>query len=134
MSEILDKFSERIIQANKEKKNIRFIGGDSKKFFGYDILGEELKTSDYSGVVDYDPKELIITAKCGTKIAEIKSLLKQHNQFLPFDPPIFSGESTLGGIISSGFSGIAKPIAAIKTPYPIAEMIFFLPSNFFDSW
>ena len=87
MSEILDKFSERIIQANKEKKNIRFVGADSKKFFGYDILGEELKTSDYSGVVDYDPKELIITAKCGTKIAEIKSLLKQHNQFLPFDPP-----------------------------------------------
>jgi hypothetical protein len=31
MSEILDKFSERIIQANKEKKNIRFVGADSKK-------------------------------------------------------------------------------------------------------
>ena len=35
-------------------------------------LSNELKL-DYSGVVDYDPKELIITAKCGTKISEIKS-------------------------------------------------------------
>ena len=108
MSEILDRFSDSIMRANKEKKSIRFIGGDSKKFFGYDIIGDEFKTSDYSGVVDYDPKELIITAKCGTKISEIMSLLKQHNQFLPFDPPIFSSESTLGGIISSGFSGPSR--------------------------
>ena len=32
MSEILDRFSDIIIKANKEKKSIRFIGGDSKKF------------------------------------------------------------------------------------------------------
>ena len=67
MSEILDKFSERIIQANKGKKNIRFIGGDSKKFFGYDIIGDELKTSDYSGVVDYDPKGINYNCKMWNK-------------------------------------------------------------------
>ena len=61
----LDKFSERIIQANKEKYKI--YRGDSKKFFGYDIIGDEFKTSDYSGVVDYDPKELIITANVEQK-------------------------------------------------------------------
>ena len=42
-----------------------------------------------TGVVDYQPKELVLTARAGTPLAEIEALLAEQNQMLAFEPPHF---------------------------------------------
>jgi glycolate oxidase FAD binding subunit len=55
--------------------------------------------------VDYEPTELVITARCGTPLAEIEAVLAERNQMLAFEPPHFGEGATLGGAIAAGLSG-----------------------------
>jgi glycolate oxidase FAD binding subunit len=61
-----------------------------------------------SGMVEYDPAEFTFTAYAGTQLAEIERLLSQHDQYLPFDPPLVERGSTLGGTVASGLSGSGR--------------------------
>jgi glycolate oxidase FAD binding subunit len=97
---MLEEFRTRIL----EKKPLRVRGGGSKDFYGQSLQGEILDTRGYSGIVDYEPTELVITAKCGTPLAEIESALAARRQMLAFEPPAF-GEATIGGIVAAGLSG-----------------------------
>lgn len=65
----------------------------------------QIRTSEFQGIVAYDPSEFLITAKSGTKIADLASTLAQHGQYLPFDPLFVQAGTTLGGTIASGISG-----------------------------
>lgn len=73
-----------------------------------------LDVSGLSGIVKYEPAELIITAWPGTSLAEIKSVLAEKGQRLGFDPADWSrllgsnGVATLGGAASSDASGSGK--------------------------
>lgn len=75
-------------------------------------LGEgsasQVKTLDitaYQGIVSYEPSEFLITARAGTRIAELQDALSEHGQFLPFDPLFVDEGATLGGTVASGISG-----------------------------
>ena len=70
---------------------------------------EELSTRGHSGILDYRPEELVITARSGTPLAELAAAVAAAGQLLPFDPPRFGGEGTLGGAVASGLSGPARP-------------------------
>ena len=70
---------------------------------------EELSTRAHSGILEYRPEELVITAQSGTPLAELADAVAAQGQLLPFDPPRFGGEGTLGGAIASGLSGPARP-------------------------
>jgi FAD/FMN-containing dehydrogenase len=59
-------------------------GGGSKTFYGSADEGEVLSTRKLTGVVDYQPKELVLTARAGTPLAEIETLLTGQNQMLAF--------------------------------------------------
>ena len=61
--------------------------------------------TDYRGITEYEPQEYVISARAGTPISEISAELKQHNQYLPFDPPSAHSETTLGGVVATGWSG-----------------------------
>jgi glycolate oxidase FAD binding subunit len=63
-----------------------------------------LDMTGLSGVVDYDPRELTISALAGTPIAEVQAVLAQHGQRLPFDP-LFPSCSSVGGVVATGGSG-----------------------------
>jgi len=80
-------------------------GAGSKDFYGNPPQGEILDTRAYSGIVAYEPTELYVTAKCGTPLAEIEAALAAQGQSLAFEPPRFSAESTIGGVVASGLSG-----------------------------
>ena len=73
-----------------------------------------LDVSGLSGIVKYEPAELIITAQPGTSLNEIKSVLAERGQRLGFDPADWSrllgsnGVATLGGAASSDASGSGK--------------------------
>jgi glycolate oxidase FAD binding subunit len=63
----------------------------------------------YSGIVDYEPSELVVTARAGTPLRELEAVLAARGQCLGFEPPRISDASTLGGAIASGWSGPARP-------------------------
>jgi len=61
--------------------------------------------SGISGVIEYEPGEFTITTLAGTPISEVDSLLEDHGQYLPFDPPLVERGATLGGTVAAGLSG-----------------------------
>ncbi|NWG38575.1 MAG: glycolate oxidase subunit GlcE [Hydrogenophilaceae bacterium] len=85
--------------------------GGSKDFYGQQIEGDILDVSGHRGIVSYEPGELVLTAKCGTPLAEIEALLDRHGQMLGFEPPHFGTASTLGGTLACGLSGPRRPHA-----------------------
>ncbi len=85
-------------------------GAGSKDFYGNPPQGEVLDTRGYSGIVAYEPTELYVTAKCGTPLAEIEAALAEQGQFLAFEPPRFSPDSTVGG--NQGGATVGGAVAA----------------------
>jgi glycolate oxidase FAD binding subunit len=108
---MLDTLIERIRAAHAEGTPLIIQGGGSKTFYGNADEGEVLSTRRLAGVVDYQPKELVLTARAGTPLAEIEALLAEHKQMLAFEPPHFNGPATLGGAIAAGLSGPRRPYA-----------------------
>jgi glycolate oxidase FAD binding subunit len=105
MDAALHGFCARITEAHAASRPVRLRGAGTKDFYGEHCEGEILDLRHYNGVVDYDPSELVLTARCGTPLSSIQSLLAQHQQYLAFDPPAFGGDPTIGGIVAAGLSG-----------------------------
>jgi glycolate oxidase FAD binding subunit len=88
-------------------------GTSSKRGLGRPMqTAYTLDLSDLSGIVDYAPEELVLTAKAGTPIAEVRALLKSRRQQLAFEPQdlgaLFGGmpdQGTLGGTLACGLAG-----------------------------
>jgi glycolate oxidase FAD binding subunit len=108
---MLEPFIERIRAAHADRTPLVIQGGGSKSFYGNADEGEVLSTRALAGVVDYQPKELVLTARAGTPLVEIEALLAEHGQMLAFEPPHFNGPATLGGSIAAGLSGPRRPYA-----------------------
>ena len=108
---MLDSLIERIRAAHDSRTPLIIEGGGSKTFYGNPDEGEVLGTRKFTGVIDYQPKELVLTARAGTPLAEIEVLLGEQNQMLAFEPPHFGGPATLGGSIAAGLSGPRRPYA-----------------------
>ena len=66
---------------------------------------QSLDVSRISGIVEYDPAELTVTALAATPIAEVAQALAEHGQYLPFDPPLGAAGATLGGALCAATSG-----------------------------
>lgn len=101
----IKRFEDAIRSAIESKRKLRIRGGGSRDFYGARLEGDILDTSDYKGIVEYEPTELVLTARAGTLLSEVEATLAQNGQMLPFEPPHFDPETTLGGCIASGFSG-----------------------------
>lgn len=105
MEQVLQQFKERIAEATITKAPMRIRGGGTKDWYGQELQGEVLDTRSYHGIVSYDPTELVITARCGTPLAQIEQALAEHNQMLAFEPPGFGPDATIGGVVAAGLSG-----------------------------
>ena len=105
--------SERLLAAvaecRRRKSSLAIVGHGSKARFRAPTAETVLSTREHSGIVDYRPEELVVTALAGTPIAELAGALAAEGQLLPFDPPQYGGGGTLGGAIASGLSGPARP-------------------------
>ncbi|MBI5937400.1 MAG: glycolate oxidase subunit GlcE [Betaproteobacteria bacterium] len=131
---------ERVAEAAAAGTQLAIAGGGSKAFLGRGERGVPLNVAGHRGVVSYEPRELVITARAGTPLSEIENLLAVQGQMLPFEPPHFdcplpsplmkplpfgiplAGEgdkvalrphsiATLGGTIACGLSGPRRPYA-----------------------
>ena len=91
-------------------------GGGTKDFYGEAPQGELLDTRGLAGVSSYEPTELVVTARCGTPLAELEALLATQGQSLPFEPPHFGDAAleprtrgaTVGGMVAAGLSGPSR--------------------------
>ncbi len=107
----LEALQERIRDAAARGTALCLRGGGSKDFYGNAPRGEVLDTRGYAGIVAYEPTELVVTARCGTTLAELEGALKERNQALPFEPPHFGPQATVGGCVAAGLSGPRRAAA-----------------------
>jgi glycolate oxidase FAD binding subunit len=105
MATELLKLQERVLAASGNQTPLRVHGARTKDFYGESLMGEPLNVAGYRGIVDYEPSELVISARCGTPLSEIERALAERGQFLAFEPPRFRGDPTVGGVIATGLSG-----------------------------
>jgi len=102
---------QQVEQAYHDHTALHIVGGQSKIWYGREISGEALNIGGHRGIINYQPTELIFTAKAGTPLSELADALDVHKQRLPFDPPYFGQHATLGGTVACGFSGPRRPYA-----------------------
>jgi glycolate oxidase FAD binding subunit len=111
MEQVLQEFRARVAAAHAARTPLRLRGGGSKDWYGQASTGEVFDTRAYRGIVDYEPSELVVTARCGTPLAELEQALAQQNQMLAFEPPHFGPGATVGGMVASGLSGPRRQAA-----------------------
>jgi glycolate oxidase FAD binding subunit len=109
ISDIYKDYEEQIIAARQLQQCLIIRGGDTKYFYGRKTEGEILDTRSCSGIINYEPTELVITAYAGTPISKIMNVLDKHSQMLAFDPPCFGEAATIGGMVACGLSGPRRP-------------------------
>ena len=100
---------EQVQQAVTDNTQLIICGGASKRFYGRQSEGERLSTLIHTGIISYEPTELVLTARAGTPLSEINSALAGNKQMLACEPPSFSDQATFGGMIAAGLSGPARP-------------------------
>jgi glycolate oxidase FAD binding subunit len=101
----LQELRQRVMDAHGARRALRLRGAGTKDFYGERCEGALLDLRSYRGIVEYEPSELVITARCGTTLSELEALLLRHRQFLAFEPPAYGGDPTIGGVIAAGLSG-----------------------------
>ena len=96
-----------------EEYSLEVIGSASKRELGRPTqVSHAISLAQNSGIISYEPKELVLSVKSGTPVSEIESVLLAENQELAFEPIDISsmlgtveGKGTIGGLLSSNFSG-----------------------------
>ncbi|MGB8841139.1 MAG: FAD-binding protein, partial [Aliidongia sp.] len=95
------------------KVPLELIGGGTKRAIGRPVEAEAtLDLSGLDGIGLYEPAELVLSARAGTKLVEIEAALAESGQRLGFEPPDYAlllggepGRQTLGGIVAANLAG-----------------------------
>ena len=123
MEAALQRLSDEVREAARSKRPLRLRGGGSKDFYGQALEGELLDTRGHSGIVSYDPSELVITARCGTRLADVEAAMRERGQTLAFEPPHFGDAATLGGAVAAGLSGPGRQAAGALRDFVLGVKI-----------
>ena len=119
----ISRLGERVREAAARKSALRIRGGGTKDFYGASVSGEPVEMAAYSGVVAYEPKELVLTVRAGTTLAEVERVLDAERQMLPFEPPHFGAGATIGGAVAAGLSGPRRPYAGSVRDFVLGARI-----------
>jgi glycolate oxidase FAD binding subunit len=105
----LETLRDQIVAARAGGRALLIRGGGTRLFYGEPLPDDAhhawLHLSGYAGIVSYEPAELVLTARAGTRLAEVEHTLASHGQMLAFEPPRFGAADTIGGCIATGLSG-----------------------------
>jgi glycolate oxidase FAD binding subunit len=105
-----DQLVEALHRARETGSRLYISGGGSKQHLsGRACLADDLDVSGHRGIIDYEPGELVITARGGTPVAELLATLREERQTLSFEPPVMSGRASLGGTLACNLSGPGRP-------------------------
>jgi glycolate dehydrogenase FAD-binding subunit len=112
----LTELRDQIAGALAAEEPVELVGGGSKRGLGRPVqAAHQLDLARLSGIRDYAPSELVLTAGTGTPIDEIERVLEEAGQMLAFEPPDWrrlvgaGGQDgtgpTLGGVLACNLSG-----------------------------
>ncbi len=101
-----------VTEARAAGRPLRLVAGNSKG----DILGrhcdaDPLDLSGHRGIVDYEPGELVLSARAATPLQDICEALAREGQVLACESPVLAGRATLGGTLACNLSGPSRPWA-----------------------
>jgi glycolate oxidase FAD binding subunit len=103
---------EVVTAAASTRQRLAISGGGSKQGYGRPVEAmAKLDLRKVAGIIDYDPSELVLTARAATPMSEILGELRERNQMLAFEPPDWGnllpsdGQPTLGGVVSCNLAG-----------------------------
>ena len=105
------------------RSTLRLRGGGTKDFYGQALTGELLDTTGHAGITSYEPSELVVTARAGTSLAELETVLAAQGQCLPFEPPLFGRNATVGGMVASGLNGPARSSVGAVRDYVLGVVL-----------
>ncbi len=114
---------EKITEAAAKNQPLHIVGGGSKAFYAATCLGQDgtapevLDVTSHQGIVAYQPDELVLSVRSGTRLAEVQALLDAEQQMLAFEPPHFGGDATIGGMVAAGISGSRRPYGGAVRDY-----------------
>jgi glycolate oxidase FAD binding subunit len=105
---VLARLIDQVESARAQRAPLEIRGGGTKRFYGEAPAGTPLDVTDLSGISSYEPTELVVTARAGTRLEDLEAALQEHGQCLPFEPPRFAQGGTVGGMVAAGLSGPAR--------------------------
>ncbi len=111
MSELQSIIQEQVQAAAASGTPLSVQGNNSKSFYGRRTGGEVVSVNQHQGIIDYTPSELVISARAGTTLTELESVLEEQGQMLAFEPAHFGNNATIGGTIACALSGPRRPYA-----------------------
>ena len=121
--DISHQLQHQLQHAAERKAMLAIQTGNSKAFLGRAINGEVLDVSDHQGILNYEPTELVITARSGTPLQSLEQTLHDNNQMLAFEPPHFGTTASLGGTIACNLSGPRRPHAGAARDFVLGTRI-----------
>lgn len=95
-----------LAEAAAADRKVAPVGGGTTLSLGNppEQLDAVLSTELLTGVLDYEPTDLVLSVGAGARFGDVLAILAEHGQRLPLDPP--GGESaTIGGLIATGAWG-----------------------------
>lgn len=122
-NDITDALKARVESALADRKALSLVAGNSKPFLGREIQAEDFDLSGHRGIVSYEPSELVVTVRGGTRLSELEKTLAANGQMLPFEPPHYGDTATVGGTIACGLSGPRRPYAGAARDYVLGTHV-----------
>lgn len=105
----------RLAEAERTGTTLTIVGGNTKQFLlDAGETPNSVETNNAlpitaAGILSYQPSELVITARAGTTLAELRAALDEGQQMLGFEPPSFGEQATIGGTVACSMNGSARP-------------------------
>jgi len=98
--------AETLRVATASERPIHLGGCFTKRAFGgpIDANSETISTSSLTCIIEYEPKDLTLSVEAGVRYADLRRLLAENRQMLPFDPP-WAETATIGGIVAANTNG-----------------------------
>ena len=109
MGDVSRRLVEQVKNAASTETGLNIVCRGTKEFMGRMPAGQAISVVEHSGIIEYLPVELVITARAGTSLEEIAATLDEHDQMLAFEPPTFAGRASIGGTLACNLSGPARP-------------------------
>ncbi|MEJ8310414.1 FAD-binding protein [Agrobacterium larrymoorei] len=100
------------------RRPLAIIGGNTRSGLGNVVEADAtLSSRGLSGIVSYNPAEMVMTVRAGTPVAEVEAALSAARQMMAFEPLDHraiigtAGEPTIGGVFAANVSGPRRFVA-----------------------
>ncbi len=105
--------AEAVREAAEKAAPFEIVSGATKRDYGRPVkAGSVLDVSALSGIVKYEPEELVLTVRAATPMREIEAALAEKKQMLAFEPADWgqlfgtpAGRATLAGVVATNACG-----------------------------